>query len=219
MKSGLPTPDAALFDLDGTLVDNFTAIHVCCAEVAKELGFPEMSYDTVKSAVGGSIAVTMRRLLPPEIGDRAVALYRQKFARRMFEGLYVYEGVEDILKTLRARGVKLAVFTNKDIGATRLILDHTGLTGYFDAVIGTGDTPWRKPDAAFTAHALATLGAKAETTVMIGDSPFDIAAARNGGLRAVYCVTTGSHDAAQLAEHAPDGVHAGMDALSASVFP
>ena len=218
MPASDTAPDTVFFDLDGTLVDNFTAIHKCCAEVARELGFPEMSYDTVRNAVGGSIAVTMRRLLPPEVGEKAVALYREKFATRMFDGLFVYDGVEPLLKALKARGLKLAVFTNKETGASIKILEHTGLLGYFDAVVGTGDTPWRKPDPEFARHALAKLGSEASRTAMIGDSPFDIAAARNGGLFAVHCVTTGSHSAEQLAHDRPDTVHRGMKELGAAVF-
>ncbi len=210
--------DTVLFDLDGTLVDNFTAIHRCYAEVAVELGFAPKSYEEVRAAVGGSISVTMRKLLPESVADRAAELYRQKFPAVMHEGLFVYEGVERLVRNLHSRGYKVAVFTNKEITVTRRLLEHLGFDHFFHGVIGTGDTPWRKPQPEFTRHALEVLGSSPSRTIMVGDSPFDIAAARNGGLRAVHCVTTGSHSAEQLAHDKPDGIHAGMDELGRAVF-
>lgn len=210
--------DTVFFDLDGTLVDNFTAIHRCAAEVAVELGFPAMSLETVKSAVGGSIIVTMSRLLPAEVGEQAVALYRKKYPLMMFEGMYAYEGVEALVAALHAQGYKTAVFTNKDADASRKIIGHLGFDRIFHRVIGTGESPWRKPEAEFTRHALELMGSSPSRTVMIGDSPFDIAAARNGGLRGVYCVTTGSHSASELAPDKPDGIFPGMAELGRTVF-
>lgn len=214
--AGHPPFDTVLFDLDGTLVDNFVAIHKCYAAVAEELGLPPKTYDDVLHAVGGSIVVTLAKLLPPEHTERAVELYREKFPAMMYDGLTVYPGVDDLLKSLRARGYKLAVYTNKGAHNSRELLAHVNLLGHFDRVFGTVEVPWRKPDPEFTEFVLRELGADAGRTVMIGDSTFDIATARNGKLRAIHCVTTGSHDAAGLAE--ADSVHPDMAALGRSVF-
>lgn len=210
--------DTVLFDLDGTLVDNFKAIHRCYSEVAVHLGFPPLSYERVRASVGGSIPVTMRKLFPEEVADRAAALYRERFPAIMDDGLFVYEGVETLVRRLHERGYKVAVFTNKEITVTRRMLEHLGFDRLFHGVVGTGDTPWRKPQPEFTRHALEVLGSSPSRTIMIGDSPFDIAAARNGGLRAVHCVTTGSHSAEQLEHDKPDGIHAGMEELGRAVF-
>ncbi len=218
MPNASDSIDTVLFDLDGTLVDNFTAIHRCYSEVAVELGFAPKGYDFVRAAVGGSIPVTMRKLFPESVADRAVELYRAKFPAIMHEGLFVYEGVEHLVRGLHARGFKVAVFTNKEITVTRKMIAHLGFDGVFHGIIGTGDTPWRKPQPEFTRHALEVLGSSPSRTVMVGDSPFDIAAARNGGLRAVHCVTTGSHSAEQLAHDKPDGIHSGMAELGRAVF-
>lgn len=210
--------DTVLFDLDGTLIDNFTAIHRCYSDVAAELGLHPKSYDEVRGAVGGSITVTMGKLLPPELADRAVELYRAKFPAVMNEGLFAYEGVERIVRGLRGQGKTVAVFTNKDTRFSRKLLEHLGFDHLFHKIIGTGDSPWRKPEAEFTKFALEQLGACPSRTIMIGDSPYDIAAARNGGLLAVHCVTTGSHSAEQLAKDNPDGIHRDMHELGRAVF-
>lgn len=215
-SAGLPPIDTVLFDLDGTLIDNFTAIHRCYAAVATDLGLTPKSYDDVLNAVGGSIVVTLGKLVPSDKADAAVALYREKFPAMMYDGLSVYPGVADALVRLKSRGYRLAVYTNKGAHNSRELLAHVNLLGHFDRVFGTVEVPWRKPDPEFTAYVLREMGADADRTVMIGDSTFDIATARNGGLRAVHCVTTGSHDARGLRD--ADSVHADMSALVHAVF-
>ncbi|MDR2981303.1 MAG: HAD family hydrolase [Puniceicoccales bacterium] len=207
-----------LFDLDGTLVDNFQAIHRAYSDVAQMLGLPRMTYQDVMNAVGGSIAVTIRRLIGEAQAEDAVRLYHEHFPSVMYEGLRTYDGVVELLGELKKRGLKLAVYTNKDADASRKILDYLKLTDWFDGIFGTNDVPWRKPDPHFTHYVLGKLNATADRTIMVGDSPFDVATARNGKLAAVYCVTTGSHNATQLAEHSPDGIFPGFAELGECVF-
>lgn len=213
-----PRIQTVLFDLDGTLVDNFQAIHRAYSDVAQMLGLPPMTYQDVMNAVGGSIAVTIRRLIGETRAEDAVRLYHQHFPSVMFEGLFIYDGVVELLAALKKRHLRLAVYTNKDAPAARKILDHLDLTRWFDGIFGTNDVPWRKPDPHFTHFVLGKLNATAATTVMVGDSPFDIATARNGGLAAAYCVTTGSHNATQLGEYNPDGIFPGFAELGEKVF-
>ncbi|MDR2862750.1 MAG: HAD family hydrolase [Puniceicoccales bacterium] len=208
-----------LFDLDGTLVDNFTAIHRAYSDVVRTLGLPPMTQQEVMDAVGGSITVTMRRLIGEAQADEAVRLYLQHFPTVMFEGLRVYDGVVALLSVLKRRGLRLAVYTNKTASTARCILEHLDMACLFDGIFGTKEVPWCKPDPQFTRFVLGKLDADAATTIMIGDSPFDIATARNGKLAAVYCVTTGSHSAGKLAEHLPDGIFPGFAELGRAVFP
>ena len=64
-------------------------------------------------------------------------------------------------------------------------------------MFGAGDTPWLKPDPAFVRHVLARLGRDPAGALLVGDSPYDVAAALNAAL-ACWCVTTGTHPADQL---------------------
>jgi len=82
---------------------------------------------------------------------------------------------------------------------------------------GAFDTPWLKPDAEFARHALTELNAVANTTCLIGDSPYDVEAALNGGF-VCYCVTTGTHDADQLRAAGAAGVYDDLIALSKAEF-
>jgi phosphoglycolate phosphatase len=86
-----------------------------------------------------------------------------------------------------------------------------------DGVFGAFDTPWLKPDPQFAAHVLRALKAEPSTTCLVGDSPYDVEAARNGGF-VCYCVTTGTHDADQLRTAGAAGVYDDLIALSKAEF-
>ncbi len=194
-----------LFDLDGTLIDHFNVIYRCYAHTFRTLGLPELDYDAVKRSVGGSFEVTMKELVDSAVYQDAVRIYRQHFSEIFLDDVTVLPGVEWLLPALKERGVQLAVFTNKQGPGSRAICDHLGLTQYLDAVFGSHDTPYRKPDPRFAQHVLTELGATAATTCLVGDSSWDVAAARGVGMPS-YCVTTGTHSRNQLLEAGADAV-------------
>jgi phosphoglycolate phosphatase len=208
-----------LFDLDGTLVDNFQAIYLCYRHATEQLGVAPVSYAEVRATVGGSINVTMERLLGAELAPRGVALFREHSPKVLFEGLEVLSGARELLTGLRHAGVQTALFTNKCQGAAEDLCAHLGFTPLLDGLFGTTPTSARKPEPAFTEHALQSLGADPATTVVIGDSPFDLAAASTHGM-ACHLVATGSHTRAQLLaeQPAPDAVWDSLEALARDGF-
>jgi len=109
----------------------------------------------------------------------------------------LFPGARELLASLQAAGAKNAVFTNKHGPSSRRICTHLGLDGLLAGNFGATDTPWLKPEPEFAAHAMRALGAEAATTAMVGDSPYDLAAAQNAGW-AFYGVTTGTHSEAEL---------------------
>ncbi|MGB0413211.1 MAG: HAD family hydrolase [Coraliomargarita sp.] len=207
-----------LFDLDGTLIDHFTAIHKSIAYAQQQLDLAESSYDTVRRTVGGGIELTLTRLLGESKAQEALPHFKSHFESVMLEDAIVLPGVETLLKQLKEQDKKTAVFTNKIGDHSRAILKHLGLTRHLDAVIGTADTDYRKPQPEFTQYALDRLGAKASETMMIGDSPFDYQAADCLGIPC-YLVATGSHSVAQLQEETDAaGIYTNMPDLAEAVF-
>ncbi len=211
-------PETVLFDLDGTLVDNFEAIHRCYDDVMSMMGLPSVTLEQIRRAVGGSVNVTVVKLAGEANAPTATRLFREHFPSVMYHGLRVYPGCKEILVNLRAQGVKIAVYTNKDDANSKKLLEHLELDGLLDGIYGTNVHPWRKPQLEFTQFVLSSMKADPARTVMVGDSPFDIATARNGKLSAIHCVTTGSHTAEELAPFAPDTVHAGLAELARDAF-
>lgn len=213
----------ALFDLDGTLADNYTAIYRCTSAAFEALGIPAPGYEKLVKTVGGSILITMKRLLAgtefADMYEKTAELYMRTYSDYVFCGLKAMPFAEDILKTLRARGLKLGCFTNKQREGADAVLRKLGLFEYFDSVTATTLHSARKPDAEFSRAALASLGLSALEVVCVGDSPFDYAAAANVGAVSAL-VATGGDSRETLVQKCPDaiGVFDNLKQLSAAVF-
>lgn len=208
--------DPLLLDLDGTIVDAFTTIHRSYQHVLPQFGLPKPSMEQVRRAVGGGLENAMRRFLPEDKIAAAVKLHVAHTDSILLEDVTLMPGALDLIRAQHAAGVTLAVFTNKRGEQARRICAHLGLTPYLRGIFGAKDTPWLKPQPEFAAHVLAAVGAAPDRTLLIGDSPFDVQAAHNGGFPC-WCVTTGTHDADQLqADHA-DAVFPDLFALRAAL--
>jgi phosphoglycolate phosphatase len=190
-------PTSVLFDLDGTLIDHFKAIHRCHAHAMTQLGLPAPTMATVRAAVGAGIEVAVERLVGRELTAAALAIYRPHWEATMLDDVQLLAGAKELLVSLRSRGIRTAVFTNKHGPSSRLTCAHLGLAELLDGNFGATDTPWLKPDPQFTRHVLTTLSLGAATTLLVGDSPYDFQAARNADLGFIG-VTTGTHTAAEL---------------------
>lgn len=213
----MPAFRTVLFDLDGTLVDAFTTIHRAYCHTLPRFGYPSPTAEQVRRAVGGGLENAMGRFVPPELVAAACREHVAFTEKIQLEDPTVYPGGRELVAALHARGVKTGVLTNKIGEHARLILAHLGLAPHLDLVLGARDCPWRKPAAEFTAEALRRLGADAATACLIGDSPFDLATARNAGLPC-YCVTTGTHSAEELRAAGAAEVFADLRVLGTSVF-
>lgn len=206
-----------LLDLDGTLVDAFTTIHRSYCHTLPQLGRPAPTMEQVRRAVGGGLRNAMSHFLPEELIDRAIGIHQAYTDQILLEDVRALPGAIELLQTLHARGLTLAVYTNKHAGSSRRICAHLGFTPLLNAIYGAGDTPWIKPQPELAAHVLGELKADPATTLLIGDSPFDVQAAHNGGFKC-WTVTTGTHDAKQLTAAKADRVFGGLPELQTALL-
>jgi phosphoglycolate phosphatase len=158
----------------------------------------------------------MLNFVRPDQVAAAVAIYRPYWNATMLQDVAALPGALDLLCALHTRGAQLAIFTNKHGPSSRLIADHLGFTPFLTANLGAQDTPWLKPEPAFTAHLLAHLGAEAANTLMVGDSPFDVQAALNAGFPC-WAVATGTHTAAELTAAGATRVFPDLPTLQAAL--
>jgi HAD superfamily hydrolase (TIGR01549 family) len=205
-----------LLDLDGTIVDAFTTIHRSYVHTLPQFGLPAPTMEQVRRAVGGGLENAMRHFVPETLLAEAVARHVEHTNSILLDDVTLMPGTHELLRAQQAAGVTLAVFTNKRGDHARLICDHLGITPYFRGIFGAKDTAWLKPQPEFAAHVLATLGASAPTTMLVGDSPFDVKAAHNGGF-ACWCVTTGTHDETQLRAAGAERVFRNLFELNAAL--
>lgn len=212
----MPKFDTLLLDLDGTLVDAFTTIHRSYVHVLPQFGLPPPTMEQVRRAVGGGLENAMRHFLPePQIAE-AVKRHVAYTESILLEDVKLMPGASELVRSQHAAGRTLAVFTNKRGDHARLICRHLGVASFLQGVFGATDTPWLKPQPEFAAFVLQQLGSITDRTLLIGDSPFDVKAAHNGRF-ACWCVTTGTHDAAELHAAKADGVFPDLATLHAAL--
>jgi phosphoglycolate phosphatase len=208
---------AVFFDLDGTLVDHFGVIYQCYVHALQIMGETVVDFDTVKRTVGGSLPVTFERLIGAEKAEEGVHHFREHFRKVYLDDIQPLPGATTFLQRLHEAGVTCCLFTNKDGPAARSMARFLGWEPYFSVMLGARDTPWRKPDVPLSEWMLRSVGVNGGKALLVGDSPFDIAAARAGGM-AAWVVATGSHTAEQLAEDKPDAVFEDLVAATQAFF-
>jgi phosphoglycolate phosphatase len=212
-----PPARGVLFDLDGTLIDHFETLYQCYEHTFRRLGVAVPTREVVRRSVGGSMEVTMRHFLPEGRIAEAAELWRGHLAVIFLDDVSLLPGARELVHALHERGRRVGVFTNKLGSTSRGIMRHLGLEPFLDVVLGANDTPFRKPQREFSVLALERLGTAAAETCLVGDSPYDIDAARAVGMRGA-CVSTGTHTAAELRAAGADAVYADLTALGAAEF-
>jgi phosphoglycolate phosphatase len=180
------------FDLDGTLLDTARDLGAALNHTLASIGRPPVPESEVNSLIGGGSALMLRRALALTGGDRTIAFeaLRQVLLAHYEANIAVhtalYPGGADMLDALDDHGVKIAMVTNKPQHLAVKLLSELGLLGRFACVIGGGGGyPLKpEPDALHAMVAQAGGGAAA----YVGDTTFDIGAARAAGLP---CVAVG----------------------------
>ena len=177
---------AAVFDLDGTLIDSRQDI-AAAANVAREaVGLAPLDLATVVGFVGDGAQKLIDRLVAdPGRREAAMAAFMAHYAAHCCDLTRPYAGIPAALSALRAAGWRLAVATNKPEAFARTILAQLGLESHFAGVRG-GDRV-RKPDPAPVIELLRELDASPAASWMIGDHHTDIRAGRGAGCRIAWC--------------------------------
>ena len=176
-----------VFDCDGTLLDTLTDLRNAVNYVLRAHDLPERSVPEVKAALGNGVAHLMRQSLPDSISE-AEAYYGQ----HLQDYTAPYSGMLDVLDTLRAKGYKLAIVSNKiQEGITPLNKEYFG--DRLPVAIGERPGLQRKPAPDMVLQALKELGSTQDESIYIGDSEVDVATAKNSGLLCIG-VTWGFRD-------------------------
>ena len=179
---------AILFDLDGTLTDPREGITRSIAYALERMGLPPPPLDDLTFAIGPPLRKSLARLLGDETPvhvERALALYRERFADvGLFENA-VYDGISETLHALAARGATLYVATSKPRVYAERIVRHFALDAHFEAIHGCELDGTREDKRDLLAHLLPHHGLAPVEAAMIGDRGADMVAARHHGVRAV----------------------------------
>ena len=205
-------PTAVIWDMDGTLIDQTQPIIRCYADVIQSLGYPAPDPEGIRRSMGGPMASTMALFVEAEQLEEASLLFRKKFPEVMFDGLVILPGALELVRHFGQGGIPQVILTNKHGNTARLVSTHCGFDPWIQACVGNTDTEWSKPDPQLTRHALTQIGAGSEGAILIGDSPTDVATAREAGLTC-YGVATGAHAIEELLTVGATAAFTGLHAL------
>ena len=185
---------AVLFDLDGTLVDSAPDLTLAANKMLSALGYPQVNCTQVKGWVGDGVRSLVLRALTAILGDvpdeslieQGYVLFQRYYAESVYQDSTLYPGVHETLQTLKSSGLALACVTNKPSRFTKPVLEKSGLTGFFGAVVSGDDLPLKKPDPAPLQFAAEQLGVPLTACVLVGDSINDISAAGAAGIPVLW---------------------------------
>ena len=194
---------AAVFDLDGTLLDTLADLAASGNELLESYGMTSHTQQEYRYFVGNGSRKLMERIIPnasPERIDEALSRYKTIYNRRLTEKTKPYDGILEMLSGLRNRGVRLAVCTNKHISAAEQLIRKFFPLDMFDAFDGDRPGVPRKPNPAHVFFIMETMGVVPEETVYLGDSGVDMQTAINSGTLPVG-VLWGFRDKEELLEN------------------
>ena len=188
-----------LFDLDGTVIDSGAIILASMRHAAETVVGGEWADQELMKAVGGPGLEAQMVALDPDRVDELVRVYREH-NEPLHDTLECCAGMDVVLAALQERGHRLGIVTAKrrstvDLAFARLPLEHL-----FETVVGGDETAHHKPHPPPLLLALERLGASPEDAAYVGDSPFDMQAAKAAGLYAIGVSWGRIHTAEKLTD-------------------
>ena len=212
------TVRAVLFDFDFTLGDSADAIVHCSRAAFADMGLPPAEPSAIRRTIGLTLQESFRVLVgaaagateatPDDCADAAEEYTRRYVAHAdvvMTAMTSVYPPAASVLATMRARGVSTAIVSTKYRYRIESILEHAGLSGAVDVIVGGEDVTRHKPDPEGLQRALDGLGIDGGHALYVGDHPVDGHAAARAGVRFVRVLT---------GEDFGDGPWAGIEPLA-----
>ena len=174
-----------LFDFDGTLVNTNDVILASWQHTYRHYLGHEMPVDHITSCFGEPLLLTMEREFPGVDPQESADVYRQFQLENADKLVTIFPGIKELLAGLKAAGYVLGIVTSRTRESALRYMDMFGITSYFSDLVTCDDTTVHKPNPDPILLAMSKLGASAEESIMIGDSPFDIKCANNAGVDSV----------------------------------
>lgn len=180
--------DTVVFDLDGTLLNTLDDLTDSVNFALARQGFPVRTIDEVRRFVGNGIRLLMERAVPENISDDEFDTCFKDFCdyykAHMEDKTLPYEGINEMLESIKKQGFKTAIVTNKaDFAAQDLCRRMFG--DNIDVIVGSSESRPNKPAPDGVFYALECLKSDAQNAVFVGDSDVDILTAKNASLPSI----------------------------------
>ena len=194
-----------LFDLDGTVVDSGGIILASMRHATREVLGRDFGDAELMQAVGGPGLEAQMEVFAPERVEELVRVYRAH-NEPLHDELEACAGMEDVLVRLHEQGHRLGVVTAKRRSTVELAFARVPIAHLFETVVGGDETQKHKPDPEPLLLAAERMNARPDETAYVGDSPFDIRAAKAAGMHAIAVTWGRIHDRDRLEREEPDAI-------------
>jgi pyrophosphatase PpaX len=172
-----------LFDLDGTILDTNELIIASFLHALREHNLTSMTREQIISQMGGALKEQLAYFSGKTEVDDIVQSYRTFNLLKHDEMVQVFPYVQEVMSALHGKGIQMGIVTSKVRLTTLQGLKLFGLEPYLSTIVTLDDVVKHKPHPESVLLALNRLGADPETTLMVGDSQYDILSARDAGVR------------------------------------
>lgn len=176
-----------IFDLDGTLMNTLDDLTISTNHALSQMGFPTRTIDEVRQFLGNGVRTLIEMALPEKTTEdtieRTISCFLQHYTSHCKDHSRPYDGILELLSSLKKMGVKMAIVSNKpEVEVKKLNAEH--FAEFIDVALGENEKSGipRKPSPAMVYEAINQLGAEPGKSLYVGDSDVDILTARNAGI-------------------------------------
>ncbi|MBU4479321.1 MAG: HAD family hydrolase [Candidatus Omnitrophica bacterium] len=188
-----------IFDLDGTLVDAYTAIFRSLNFTRKKFGYAPVAFETAKNNVGNGDKNFIAVFFPlPEV-DKALAVYRKHHQSALPRYVRIKPFARGLLSLLRKKGKLMAIASNRPAAYTDIIVRSLKIKHYFDYIVCADEIKSLKPHPKILREVLKMAKLKKKQAVFIGDMNIDMETAKRAAMDAVFVV--GGSSSVEDVEH------------------
>ena len=182
---------AVIFDMDGTIADTLKSIADCSNEILEKHNLEERNIEKYKYYLDDGFSEMFKRIFKNmniKNKELLIKLYGEMielYNKRMLETTALYDGIRELLTELKERGIKLAVFTNKNHNSAVKILSNVFGKEYFDAIEGFRPGRSPKPDIEGIEDIMTELSLNSEEILYVGDSDTDMICGKRAKLKTI----------------------------------
>lgn len=191
-----------IFDLDGTLIDAYTAISSSFNYVMKKMGYPKKSALVIRKAVGWGDGNLLKPFVSKQDLKSALSLYRRHHKASLIKYSKMLPHAGKVLRQLKKNNYKLAVASNRPTKFSLILIRHLKIEKYFDYFLCADKLKQGKPHPEILHKIMRKLSVKPSQALYVGDMVIDAKAGRRAGVKTII-VTTGSSGIAEIRKEKP----------------
>lgn len=191
-----------IFDLDGTLVDAYSAIFRSFNYLMQELNLPRQGNPLIRRAVGWGDDFLLRPFIEEKDLKKALLIYRRHHKISLLKYSRLFPGVAKLLAGLKFKGYKLAVASNRPTRFSRILIRHLGIEKYFDYVLCSDRLKYGKPHPLILKRIIRRFSLAPQEAVYVGDMVIDARAGKRAKVKTII-VTTGSNTRWEIRKEKP----------------